>query len=89
MVLVGVKEFKDHLSKHLLRVRRGERLLITDRGTPIASLAPVDECEEVRWAWELVGRGEASWRGGKPKGSVRSSKIRGKTTAEIVLEDRR
>ena len=87
--VVGVKELKDHLSRHLGRVRRGERLLITDRGSPIAALSPVDEGEETTWAWELVRSGGATWRGGKPMGSSRRRRVQGKSTAEMVLEDRR
>jgi len=45
---------------------------------------------EVRWAWELVRSGGASWDGAKPKGSACPPKLRGgKMASEIVLEDRR
>lgn len=89
---IGVKEFKDHVSQFLRRVRQGERLLITDRGAPVASLAPHTEAAEVRSAWELVDSGAATWKGGKPTGGARpgpARAIRGKTTAQMVLEDRR
>lgn len=86
---VGIKEFKDHVSEYLRRVRRGERLLLTDRGAPVACVTPVTESDEVRSAWELVGSGAAGWKGGKPAGNSRRRTIRGKTTAEMVAEDRR
>ena len=38
---VGVRELKDRLSAHLDRVKRGEELTVTERGRPIARLAPV------------------------------------------------
>lgn len=38
---VGVRELKQHLSEHLRRVSAGEVIRITDRGVPVAMLAPV------------------------------------------------
>lgn len=40
---IGIRALRDGLTRHLARVRRGARLLITDRGTPIAVLAPYEE----------------------------------------------
>jgi prevent-host-death family protein len=37
---VGVRELRQDLSRYLRRVRRGERLVVTDRGRPLAVLAP-------------------------------------------------
>jgi prevent-host-death family protein len=89
MVEVGIKTLKDHLSEYLRRARQGERIVVTDRGAPVAMLAPVEESAEVSWAWELVRSGAARWSGGKPKGSADPPKVRGKMASEIVLEDRR
>jgi prevent-host-death family protein len=86
---VGIKALKDHLSEYLRRARNGERIVVTDRGAPVAVLAPVEEGSEVRWAWELVRGGAAIWGGGKPKGSGHPPKVRGKMASEMVLEDRR
>jgi prevent-host-death family protein len=41
MRTVGIADLKAHLSEHLRAVRRGERLTIVDRGTPVATLSPV------------------------------------------------
>lgn len=38
MVSVGIRELKNNLSRYLRRVQAGERVLITDRGTPVAEL---------------------------------------------------
>ena len=86
---IGVKVLKDHLSEYLRRARGGERIVVTDRGTPVAVLAPVEEGAEARSAWELVRAGVATWNGGKPKGSADPPKVRGKMASEMVLEDRR
>lgn len=40
---VGVRELRQNLSKYLRRVVRGETLEVTDRGRPVAVLAPLPE----------------------------------------------
>ncbi|MGO2542173.1 type II toxin-antitoxin system Phd/YefM family antitoxin [Specibacter sp. AOP5-B1-6] len=37
----SIREFKAHLSLHLSRVRSGETITITDRGTPVAMVVPM------------------------------------------------
>jgi prevent-host-death family protein len=89
MTTVGVKALKDKLSNYLRRANRGERVVVTDRGRPLALLSPVEESSELRLANRLVAAGVASWGGGKPVGSKRPPRSRGKTVADAVLEDRR
>jgi prevent-host-death family protein len=86
---VGIKVLKYHLSEYLRRAREGERIVVTDRGSPVAVLAPLDEGREAKLAWGLVRAGEATWSGGKPRGSVAPPKVRGKMASEMVIEDRR
>ncbi|HWH30916.1 MAG TPA: type II toxin-antitoxin system prevent-host-death family antitoxin [Mycobacteriales bacterium] len=50
---LGVRELRQHASRYLARVRRGESFEITDRGTPVALLVPVTGD---RWD-DLVARG--------------------------------
>lgn len=40
---VGVREFRDGLSRYLAQVRRGARVTVTDHGCPIAEVAPLGE----------------------------------------------
>jgi antitoxin (DNA-binding transcriptional repressor) of toxin-antitoxin stability system len=40
MRTVGIRELKNSLSEYLRRVRRGESVLITDRGELVAELSP-------------------------------------------------
>lgn len=37
---VGIAELRQNLSKHLRRIREGERLVVTDRNRPVATLGP-------------------------------------------------
>ena len=39
---VGIRELRQNLTKYLRRVQRGERLEVTERGRPVAVLAPLD-----------------------------------------------
>lgn len=89
MQSVGIRELKTHLSRHLKRVRAGARLLVTERGRSIATIAPVEAPADVDWAHQLVAEGHAHWNGGKPAGARRPAKIRGRSASSIVLEDRR
>jgi prevent-host-death family protein len=38
---IGVRELRQHASRYLALVARGERVEVTDRGRPIAMLVPV------------------------------------------------
>ncbi len=90
MTRIGVRALKDHLSEYLRRVGQGERIVVTDRGEPLATLAPIEETDEARWGWDLVRERLASWSGGKPRGSPKPPVLKGeKTTSQIVLESRR
>ncbi|MEX1047667.1 MAG: type II toxin-antitoxin system prevent-host-death family antitoxin [Actinomycetota bacterium] len=61
---VGVRELRQNLSKYLRRVVRGETLEVTERGTPVAILAPLPE--PTGTVDKLVAAGKAS----APKGSL-------------------
>lgn len=43
MAATGIRALRDHLSHYLDRVRAGEELTITDRGTAIARIVPVSQ----------------------------------------------
>lgn len=40
---IGVRELRQHASRYLDRVRAGETIEVTDRGTPVARLVPITE----------------------------------------------
>jgi prevent-host-death family protein len=39
---VGIRGFRDRLTRYVARVRRGHRIVVTDRGKPIAVLIPYE-----------------------------------------------
>ena len=89
MASVGVKELRDHLTLYLRKARKGEQVLITDRGEPVAELVSLPPPAAAERAWAVVRQGRARWGGGKPRGARRPPKPRGGSVADAVLEDRR
>lgn len=89
MATVGVWELKNRLSEFLRRVGDGERITITDRGRPVAVLAPVTETPEDEALMKMVRAGLARWSGGKPEGGRRRPRIRGTPLSTTVIEGRR
>jgi len=52
--LVGVRELKTRLGGYLQKVRRGQRLIVTDRGTPIAEIRPIEQDDSDEAAFERL-----------------------------------
>lgn len=88
MLTVGIKEAKNRLSEVLRKVKAGERVEITERGKPIAVITkPRDVVDERLEA--MIREGTASWGGGKPKGSKKRVRIKGRPISDTIIEDRR
>jgi prevent-host-death family protein len=88
---VGIKELKNRLSHYLQRVRRGESVLVVDRGRVIAELRPVEQPtgDDADALAELAAEGVVTLRSVRPA-DVSPVRIRGKRRAsQIVLEGRR
>ena len=51
-----MRELRQNLSVHLARVMRGETLEVTDRGQPVAVLAPLERGASVLDRLRLEGR---------------------------------
>lgn len=58
---VGVRELRQNLSVYLRRVRRGESLEVTERGSPVAVLKPLGPPDDAVTA--LAARGFGVRRG--------------------------
>ena len=43
---VGIRTLRDRLTRYVARVRRGHRVVVTDRGKPIAVLVPYERAGE-------------------------------------------
>ena len=91
MKQVGVRELKNSLSAYIRKVKKGETVIVTERGKEIALLkrppaGPLEERLEALQAkgWVRVGEG------GKPMGLPgRRKKVRLAPLSKAVIEDRR
>lgn len=95
MVTVGVRELKNRLTYYLRRTRGGERVVVTDRGTPVAVLHEVSQLERDAPAEEYLAAAaaEGTIRLPLPGATldVHSSPVshKGTAAAEIIVEERR
>jgi len=90
-VNVSIRDLKNELSAFLRRVRRGERVIVTDRGKPVAELSAAtvarlsldERLERMAEAGEL--------RLPRPRRTARRVapiRARGRPVAATLLEDR-
>ncbi|MPZ46311.1 MAG: type II toxin-antitoxin system prevent-host-death family antitoxin [Betaproteobacteria bacterium] len=86
--VVSIRELKSRLSHYLRLARGGESVIITDRGVPVGRLVPIAPDLEGRIS-ALRNAGLLHWSGRRlspRKPTVRIPK--GKTVAELIIEDR-
>ncbi len=88
MTAVGIRELRNRLSRYLKRVSTGERVMVTERGRPVAIISPPAVTPADRRIEAMLREGAARWGGGKPRGARRPPRIKGPTVAQAVLEDR-
>jgi prevent-host-death family protein len=92
MISVGIKELKNNLSRYLRSVKKGDEVLITERGRTIARIVPKNQKKKsTREALSaLVEKGSVVL----PEKSIDKQiltpiKVPGKPVSEMALEDRR
>ena len=88
MITIGIRQAKSHLAEYLRKVRTGERVVITERGKPIAEITKPRSAADERLEG-MIREGLATWGGGKPRGSKKRVKIKGQPISETVIEERR
>jgi prevent-host-death family protein len=84
---VGVRELRDNLSKWIARAKRGQDILITERGKPVARLTHVEESPALE---RLIAKGIVT-PARNPKTKIRRSdliKTKG-SVSDLVKEQRR
>jgi prevent-host-death family protein len=80
MTSIGSYEAKTHLPRLLRRVSKGERIVITSRGEPVAMLVPVEIKQDVRTLVDEM----LAWR------DARGPKLgQGLTVRQLIEEGRR
>jgi prevent-host-death family protein len=86
--LVSIRELKSRLSHYLRLTRKGESVVITDRGVPIGRIVPMGQDVEQRMA-AMCEAGQAQWNGRKlPRRKPAAKLLRAGSVAQLVVEDR-
>jgi antitoxin (DNA-binding transcriptional repressor) of toxin-antitoxin stability system len=93
MLKVGSREFKNRMGRYMLVIRKGDTLLVTDRGKPLAKVCPPDQ--DAQPSPTLAGvlnqlEQEGKIRlGRRPLGKFRPVRVKGKPASRTIIEDRR
>ncbi len=92
MISAGIKNLKNNLSRYLYKVKKGEDILITERGKVIARIIREDPKNiSLREALSpLIVKGLITLPSQKIEKKISTPvKLTGKPVSEMVIEDRR
>ena len=93
MATVGVRDLKNRLTHYLGRAKRGEEVVVTERGRPVAILASIASIErpqsfQARLA-TLAASGLVILPAGTRLTRVRRVRVSGPPVSRTIVEDRR
>ena len=85
----GIRELKTRLSGYIREIKKGNTIVVTERGTEVARIIPASQPPQARME-SLIRSGFADWnrkklKPGKPAVKLKAGK---KALSEIVSEDR-
>jgi prevent-host-death family protein len=87
MDTVGLRELKARLSHYVQRARLGQRVLVTDRGEPVAELIALSP--QRKQLLELARAGKFEWNGDPPQLPPRRGFVlRGEPLSKTILDGR-
>jgi prevent-host-death family protein len=93
MSAVGVRELKNRLTHYLRQARKGEEVIVTERGHPVAvlhSLAHVDRASSLHTRLaRLAALGIVTMPTRKRFGRNRPLRLSGPPVSKAIIEDRR
>ena len=92
MSTVGIKELKNRLTHYLRLTQKGEEVIVTDRGQPVAVIHHITSDElvlsrEGRLA-QLAAQGKISLPSRKLAARFKPVSYKGPSAAQAVIEDR-
>ncbi|HTC64843.1 MAG TPA: type II toxin-antitoxin system prevent-host-death family antitoxin [Candidatus Saccharimonadales bacterium] len=92
MKTVGSRELKNRLGRYLGLVRKGETVIVTDRGKTVAHLVPPDPKQDNGESLdEVLKRLEDKGHlrlGMRPFKRLKPIRLKGKPISQIILEER-
>lgn len=92
---VGIRDLKTHLSRYVREIKKGDEILVSERGTIIAKLSPVgpvsDSARFQNLLLKLAAEGqiilpEINKKAARP---AKRKKVKGSPFSDSVLESRR
>ena len=94
MQMVGIRELKNKLTYYLRMTKKGDKIIVTDRGAPLAIIRGLDHLEEKTGFEErlasLAKRGMIRLPRRRGRfASFRSIETRGKPASQLIIEERR
>lgn len=86
---VGIRQLRDHLSRYVDEVQKGQEIVITDHGKAVARIVPIEDGR--RKLDRLIAEGlvTPAKRSGKPRRKPRPAPGGGVSLSEIVIQERR
>jgi prevent-host-death family protein len=92
MRTVGSRELKNRLGRYLGLVGKGETIIVTDRGKPVARLLPPEpEQAKGKSVSDVLKELEAEGQlrlGTQPFKRIKPMRVKGKPMSQMILEDR-
>ena len=94
MHMVGIKELKSKLTYYLRLTRKGDKIIVTDRGTPLAMIRAPEYLDEDAGLEErlasLAKRGMLRLpRRGEVLTPFAAIRTKGKPASRLIIEERR
>jgi len=90
---VGIRDLKNGLSGYLERAKRGEQIVVTERGKPVALLKSIESAELSDSLEARLARAAAQGLLALPKRkrllNVKPVKAGGRAASRMIVEDRR
>jgi len=89
MTTVGIRQLREAVGSYVTRAHAGERIIVTERGEPIAELGPLSPATSALLA--LAKAGKVTWSGRRfepPAAARRVRLLGGESMAETVSAGR-
>ena len=92
MSTVGLKELRSRLTEYLRRTKRGEEVIVTERGKPIAVIQPIKSVEKLESREgelaKLAALGVVTLPVRRPSKKIRRVRVRGRPISKTILSER-
>ena len=94
MQSVGIRDLKNRLAYYLGKVKKGNNIIVTDRGMPVAIIRDFDRIEEDTDAEERLAFYAKQGLITMPKKntaftSFKRAKVKGSSVSETIIKERR